>query len=196
MNDFVCMNHLMHFLYSVYFLQWKILITKVTSSKILFLKLGYISLFEIIFSVLKVKDVHLKSTLQYKIESKCVRADFTILLTDRTCSLQDEDSCKSVVFRHLGKSLSWTGKVMNLTSNSQNVYTTPLRQWVFRQFLPFSWTTLRGKHCRHPIAVMGVVDTSRQGIGCKTVTYLFCVFVCLCFYGAKENENQISKIQL
>ena len=24
---------------------------------------------------------------------------------------------------------------------------------------PFSWTTLRGKHCRHPIAVMGVVDT-------------------------------------
>ena len=24
---------------------------------------------------------------------------------------------------------------------------------------PFSWTTLRGKHCRHPIAIMGVVDT-------------------------------------
>ena len=23
----------------------------------------------------------------------------------------------------------------------------------------FSWTTLRDKHCRHPIAVMGVVDT-------------------------------------
>ena len=33
-------------------------------------------------------------------------------------------------------------------------------QWGFRQCLPFSWTTLRGKHCRHPIAVlMGVVDT-------------------------------------
>ena len=30
---------------------------------------------------------------------------------------------------------------------------------VFWQCLPFSWTTLRGKHCRHPIAVMGVVDT-------------------------------------
>ena len=29
----------------------------------------------------------------------------------------------------------------------------------FRQCLPFSWTTLRDKHCRHPIAVMGVVDT-------------------------------------
>ena len=28
-----------------------------------------------------------------------------------------------------------------------------------RQCLPFSWTTLRGKHCRHPIAVIGVVDT-------------------------------------
>jgi hypothetical protein len=35
----------------------------------------------------------------------------------------------------------------------------PLRQWGFRQCLPFSWTTLRGEHCRHPIAVMGVVDT-------------------------------------
>ena len=40
-----------------------------------------------------------------------------------------------------------------------NVSTTPLWQWGFRQCLPFSWTTLRGKLCRHPIAVMGVVDT-------------------------------------
>ena len=38
-----------------------------------------------------------------------------------------------------------------------NVSTTLLRQWGFRQCLPFSWTTLRGKQCRHPIAVMGVV---------------------------------------
>ena len=45
---------------------------------------------------------------------------------------------------------------------SSNVSTTPLRQWSFQQCLPFSWTTLRGKHCRHPIAVMGVVDTFRQ----------------------------------
>ena len=29
----------------------------------------------------------------------------------------------------------------------------------FWQYLPFSWTTLRGKHCRHPIVVMGVVVT-------------------------------------
>ena len=38
-----------------------------------------------------------------------------------------------------------------------NISTTPLQQC-----LPFSWTTLRGKHCRHPIAVMGVVDTFGQ----------------------------------
>ena len=42
---------------------------------------------------------------------------------------------------------------------SPNVSTTPFRQWGFRQCLPFRWTTLRGKNCRHPIAVMGVVDT-------------------------------------
>ena len=38
-----------------------------------------------------------------------------------------------------------------------NISTTPL--W---QCLPFSCTTLRGKHCRHPIAVMGVVDMFEQ----------------------------------
>ena len=36
---------------------------------------------------------------------------------------------------------------------------TPIRQWGFRQHLPFSWTTLRCKHCLHPVAVMGIVDT-------------------------------------
>ena len=30
---------------------------------------------------------------------------------------------------------------------------------VFWQCLPFSWTTLRDKHCRHLIAIMGVEDT-------------------------------------
>ena len=44
------------------------------------------------------------------------------------------------------------------TSQCPNVSTTPLRQWGFWQCLPFSCSTLRGKHCRHPIAVMGVVD--------------------------------------
>ena len=39
------------------------------------------------------------------------------------------------------------------------VSTTPLWPWGFRQCLLFSWTTIKGKHCRHPIAIMGVVDT-------------------------------------
>ena len=39
-----------------------------------------------------------------------------------------------------------------------NVSTT-IWQWVFREPLPFRWTTLRGKHCRHPIVIMWVVDT-------------------------------------
>ena len=43
--------------------------------------------------------------------------------------------------------------------HSPNASTTPLWQWVFWQCLPFSWTTQRSKHCRHSIAVMGVVDT-------------------------------------
>ena len=41
---------------------------------------------------------------------------------------------------------------------------TPLRQWGFWQCLPFSWTTQRGKHCRHPIAVIGVVYTFGQSL--------------------------------
>ena len=50
-----------------------------------------------------------------------------------------------------------------------NVSTTPLRHWGFRQCLPFSWTTLRGIHCRHPIAVMEVVDTFGQ----RSICYIF-----------------------
>ena len=58
----------------------------------------------------------------------------------------------------------------HVTSISPNVsrYNPIIRQWGFRQCLPFSWTTLRGKHCRHPIAVMGVVDT----FGPCVTTYL------------------------
>ena len=52
-----------------------------------------------------------------------------------------------------------------------NVSTTPLRQWGFRQCLPFSWTTQRGKFCRHPIAIMGVVDTFRPDVACN-----LCIF--------------------
>jgi hypothetical protein len=46
-----------------------------------------------------------------------------------------------------------------LNPHFPNISTTPLRQWVFWQCLPFSWKTLRGKHCRDHIAIMGVVDT-------------------------------------
>ena len=42
--------------------------------------------------------------------------------------------------------------------------TTPLKQWGFQKCLPFSLTALRGKHCRHPIAVTGVVDTFEQDV--------------------------------
>merc|ERR1712051_861896 len=45
---------------------------------------------------------------------------------------------------------------------SPKVSTTPLQQWGFRQCLPFSWTTQRGKYCQHPIAIMGVVGTFRH----------------------------------
>ena len=42
-----------------------------------------------------------------------------------------------------------------------NVSTTPLQQWGFWQCLPFSWTTLKRKHCKYPIAVMGDENTFR-----------------------------------
>ena len=48
------------------------------------------------------------------------------------------------------------------TRKCPNVSTSPLRQWGFRQCLPFSWTALRDKDCRHHIAVMGVVDMFRH----------------------------------
>ena len=48
------------------------------------------------------------------------------------------------------------GKVSRIVSEKKNlkelwpnVSTTPLWQWGFRQSLPFSWTTLRSKHCQH-----------------------------------------------
>jgi hypothetical protein len=57
------------------------------------------------------------------------------------------------------------GKISGISSPTlgPNASKTPLRQWGFRQCLPFSWTTLRGKYCRHPIAVIGVVDTFGHG---------------------------------
>ena len=51
--------------------------------------------------------------------------------------------------------------ILNENTMLEGIYnksTSPLWQWGFRQCLPFSWKTLRGKHCPHPIAVMGVVE--------------------------------------
>ena len=53
-------------------------------------------------------------------------------------------------------------EVRQRDKSGPNISTTPLRQWGFRQCLSFSWTTLRDEHCRHPIAVMGVVDMFGQ----------------------------------
>ena len=38
----------------------------------------------------------------------------------------------------------------------------PITAMGFLECLPVSWTTLRDKHCRHPIFIMGVVDTFGQ----------------------------------
>ena len=65
-----------------------------------------------------------------------------------------------------------------------SVSTTPLRQWGFRQCFPFSLTTLRGKHCRHPIALMGVVDTFRP-----------CLDYCEDPVGSFENLNLCFPVQ-
>ena len=71
-------------------------------------------------------------------------------------------------------------------------------QWGFRQCLPFSWTTLRDKHCRQPIAVMGVVDTfgpSSIAAGCKLAkrpVHCFTVSACghtLAFSSENWNES-------
>ena len=61
----------------------------------------------------------------------------------------------------VGSSVGTNGPEVQL---GPNVSKTPLQQWGFRQYLPFSWTTLRCKHCRHPIGVMGVVDTFGLGL--------------------------------
>ena len=55
-----------------------------------------------------------------------------------------------------------------------NVSTTPLWQCGFRHCLPFSWITLRVKHGRHPIAIMGVVDMLKSKL---VMTYFMFVLL-------------------
>ena len=64
----------------------------------------------------------------------------------------------------IGFSFNCMKKILGSTKQGSNVCTTPLRQWGFQKCLPFSLTALRGKHCRHPIAVTGVVDTFEQDV--------------------------------
>ena len=60
-----------------------------------------------------------------------------------------------------------------------NVSTTPLWQWGFRQRLPFSWTTLRDKHCWHPIVIMEVVDMFGQYINRGQILLLVYLYIFL-----------------
>ena len=47
---------------------------------------------------------------------------------------------------------------VNAKRYSRNVFTTSLRHWGFPQCLYFSWTTLRGKHCRLVFRGLGMYD--------------------------------------
>jgi hypothetical protein len=70
---------------------------------------------------------------------------------------------------------------------SRNVFTTPLRQWRFWQCLPFSWTILKGKHCRHPIAIMGVVElVDTFGLYQTSVVYHYVPLYFLGFFHTYE----------
>ena len=69
---------------------------------------------------------------------------------------------------HIDRTLLWSFKPQytKLVTNKsrsflERIYN-PIMAMGFWQCLPFSWTTLIGKHCRHPIAVMGDVDTFRR----------------------------------
>ena len=82
-------------------------------------------------------------------------SQYISLLKPNSCLLTLSDICTSQYFLDglpIGSAVG------------TNVSTTPLRQWGFWQCLPFSCSTLRGKHYRHPIAVMGVVDMFGLGL--------------------------------
>ena len=67
----------------------------------------------------------------------------------------DRSSCHLMVqFDRLGI-IRWDSGLLTWPEHIYN----PITAIGFSAMLPFNWTTLRGKHCRHPIAVMGVVDT-------------------------------------
>ena len=70
-----------------------------------------------------------------------------------------------------------------------NVSTTPLQQQGFLQCLPFSWTTLRGKHCWHPIVVMGVADTF--GLCPQVSPFLLQALHCADIHSGKKGSSTL-----
>ena len=63
------------------------------------------------------------------------------MYASKTIFPNQEDNILGIVFSPF--------MVKSFLSLCSNLSTTPLRQWDFRQCLPFSWTTLRGTHCRN-----------------------------------------------
>ena len=50
---------------------------------------------------------------------------------------------------------------LNIALMSEHIYN-PITAMGFSKCLPFSWTIIRNKQCRHPFVVMGVVDMFGQ----------------------------------
>ena len=73
-----------------------------------------------------------------------------------------------------------------------NISTTPLQQWGFRQCLPVSWTTIRGKHCRYPIAING----SCRYLRARTCFYLLQIQNCFDFiFRTILGSQQVKKVK-
>ena len=68
--------------------------------------------------------------------------------------------CIKYLYFHLGLDLEVWKSIIDVTLPLSKCIYNPIQQRGFWQCLPFSWTTLRGKHCRQPVAVNRVVDTA------------------------------------
>ena len=72
---------------------------------------------------------------------------------------------------------------------------TAMRNW---QLLHFSWTTLRDKHCRDPIAIMGNVDTFGSGpcnimLSFDAFSWMFSFFISHIVFRRQQAEFFFSK---
>ena len=61
----------------------------------------------------------------------------------------------------------------------------------------FQLGTLRGKHCRHPIAVMGVVDTFGPWfiINLSMLNFEFCIGICFDFFHSACMQKTTTNIK-